>query len=246
MSKEKFVGWADRTVKEVVFLNTLDGAPSDAEDLSEEGDRSVLGWKDGETLYIAGEEGVKAPEDCSYLFSDGTANKDESKRWANLNAVRNAEYYDVSDVTNMNCMFFYCDHLTELNVSSWDTSMVTQANGMFSTCNSLTNLDVNGWNTSNIEKMQSMFVNCYSLSSLDVSLWDTSKATDMSFMFFECSGLKELNLADWDTSNVTDMSYMFYNCSGLQALDISQWDTSSLENKEQMYTGTKWEDDPPF
>ena len=246
MSKEKFTGWADRTVKEVVFLNTLDGAPSDAEDLSEEGDRSVLGWKDGETLYIAGEGGVKAPEDCSYLFSDGTANKDESKRWANLNAVRNAEYYDVSDVTNMNYMFFLCGNLKELNAGSWDTSKVTQANGMFSMCSSLADPGVGHWNTSNFETMQNMFVHCYSFIILDLSSWDTSKVTNMSNMFSQCINLQELKLADWDTSKVTDMSHMFWICGSLTDLDVSKWDTSSLEKKDDMFGGTEWENDPPI
>ena len=37
LSKDKFIAWADKTVEEVVFENTLEGAPSDAEDLSETG-----------------------------------------------------------------------------------------------------------------------------------------------------------------------------------------------------------------
>ena len=183
MSKEKFVGWADRTVEEVVFQNILDGAPSDAEDLSEEGDRSVLGWKDGEKLYIAGEGGVKAPEDCSYLFSEQGAGIDRSKGWTKLTAVTNAEYLDISQ------------------------TKVTRA--MFSNCSSLTNLDVSDWNTSNITDMCDMFAHCSSLESLGVSRWDTSNVTDMRYMFSGCSNLTDLDVSAWDTSSLVDKDYMF-------------------------------------
>ena len=324
MSNDKFSEWADRTVEEVVFLNTLEGAPSDAEDLSEAADRSVLGWKDGNKLYLAGEGGVRAPENCNHLFSDADMFTDSSKCWNKLTAVTNAEYFDLSQtksalsmfggcesltsidvsswdtsrVTNMLDMFYSCGDLAELDVSSWDISNVTSLYGMFSSCGSLTSLDVSRWKTSKVTTLNSMFWNCNSLTSLDTGSWDTSKVSDMNSMFYgcscltdldvsgwdtsnvkemsavfmNCSGLKELDVSGWNTSNVTNMGLMFWNCISLRSLDVSKWDTSKvtdmhgmfwncsnltdldvsgwdtsgLADKDEMFKGTKWENDPPF
>ena len=40
------------------------------------------------------------------------------------------------------------------------------------------------------------------------------------------------------------MRCMFSGCSNLTDLDVSGWDTPNLVDKESMFKGTKWEDDP--
>lgn len=59
----------------IKFLSSLTEAPEDAWDVSEVGDRSVLAWitptsEDRYDLFIAGEGGVWAPEDSTYLFAE--------------------------------------------------------------------------------------------------------------------------------------------------------------------------------
>ena len=263
LSNEKFTEWADRTVEEVVFLNTLEGAPSDAEDLSEAADGSVLGWKDGNKLYIAGEGGVRAPENCNHLFSDADMFTDSSKCWNKLTAVTNAEYFDLSQtksalsmfggcesltsidvsswdtsrVTNMLDMFYDCGDLAELDVSSWDISNVTSLYGMFSGCGSLTSLDVSRWKTSKVTTLNSMFWNCNSLTSLDTGSWDTSKVSDMNSMFYGCSCLTDLDVSGWDTSKVTDISFMFNDCTNLKEVDVKGWDTSRIPSLNGLFSG---------
>ena len=235
LSKDKFTEWADRTVETVVFQNTLDGVPSDAEDLSEKGDRSVLGWKDGEKLCIAGEGGVRAPEDCSYLFSDDS--DDLEKCWSKLASVKNAEFFDVSNVIVTDYMFNNCKNLNELNVSNWNTSKVTKMIGMFYGCSSLASLDVSKWDTSNVEYLPVMFYECMSLSSLDLHGWNTSKVKDVEGMFIACSGLKELDISGWKTSNVNSMRGIFQGCSSLTTLEVGNWDTSNVGDMSNMFHG---------
>ena len=273
LSKEKFKEWADRTRVGVTFLNTLDGAPSDAVDLSEAGDGGVLGWKDGGTIYIASEGGVRAPEDCSSLFSDEREKENvDCVFWEKLTNVTGAEFFDMSQVkstkdmfwkceslsnidvsnwdtssvTDMSFMFMRCSSLTHLDVSKWDTSNVVNMRNVFCGCSSLKNLDVSEWNTSNVTNMRIMFDGCRSLSSIDLSKWDTSKVTDMKQLFCSCEHLTSLDLSKWDTSSVTNMSFMFMHCSSLTYLDVSKWDTSKVGNMTSMFEGTKWENNPPF
>ena len=62
---------------------------------------------------------------------------------------------DVSEVTNMNHLFFY--KIFNGDISQWDTSCVTNMKWMFSDC----------------------------IFNGDISRWDVSKCIDMSCMFYE-------------------------------------------------------------
>ena len=235
LSKDKFTAWAGKTAEEVIFENTLDGAPSDAEDLSETGDRGVLGWKDGRKLYIASEGGVRAPIDCSFLFSDKAVFEDTSTAWMNLTAVTNAEYLDLSHTKSTAGMFAHCEFLSTLDVSSWDTSNVTNMFSMFNGCGNLRSLDVSSWDTSNVTNMYGLFMECVSLTELDVSRWDTSKVINMANMFYGCGGLTELDVSNWNTSKVTEVTSMFYSCKSLKSLDVSSWDISNVLGIDWMF-----------
>ena len=235
LSKDKFTEWAGKTAEEVIFENTLDGAPSDAEDLSNAGDRGVLGWKEGGKLYIASEGGVRAPTDCSYLFSDPGIFEDAGKGWTNLTAVTNAQYFDLSHTKTTAGMFAKCEFLSTLDVGSWNMSNVTSMLSMFSGCGNLRSLDVSQWDTSNVANMYGLFSECVSLAELDVSRWDTSKVINMANMFWMCSGLTELDVSKWDTSKVTEVSSMFYSCESLNSLDVSSWDTSNVMGISYMF-----------
>ena len=236
LSADKLHSWADHsTVQKVVFHNTLDNAPSDAGDLSEDGSGSVLAWMDGSTLNIAGDGGVKAPVSCQNLFSDKDAATDPSRRWNRLEAIEGGQYFDTSDVTNMFAMFWYCQSLRSVDVSSWDTSRVTSMALMFNNCTNLEELDTSGWDTSFVTSMSSMFSGCAGLRTLNTSGWNTSRVSDTHYMFSGCSGLDELDVSGWDTSRFEDMSYMFYGCSGLDGLDVSGWDTGRVSNMHSAF-----------
>ena len=141
------------------------------------------------------------------------------------------------DVTDMGSMFYDCNKLTLLDLSSFDTSNVTSMWGMFYGCYRLTALDLSNFDTSNVKNMNYMFSDCNSLTTLDLSNFNTSNVTDMSFMFRNCSSLTTLDLSNFDTSKVfsSDMDYMFSNCSSLISLDLSSFDTSEITNMMNMF-----------
>ncbi len=70
---------------------------------------------------------------------------------------------------DMKMMFFYCESLTSLDLSSFDTSKVENMGWMFSYCESLTALDLSNFDTSKVTDMNEMFRLCESLTSLDLS-----------------------------------------------------------------------------
>ncbi len=156
----------------------------------------------------------------------------------NTPLVKQINYINTNNITNMIDMFLCNTSITSINTSNWDTSKITNMRRMFGTCYSLTTLDLSGFDTSNVTDMNYMFADCESLTTVgNVSNWNTSKVTDMSYMFANCKSLTDLNVSNWNTNNVTSMAYMFQNCSSLANLDVSNWDTSSIANTSQMFRG---------
>ena len=117
--------------------------------------------------------------------------------------------YDVSNITNMNAMFYECSALTSLDLSGWNTSKAIYMNNMFQKCSALTSIDLSGWNTSKVTGMRAMFYECSKLTSLDLSGWNTSKVTDISGMFYNCSGLTSIDLSGFSLISCTKATDIF-------------------------------------
>lgn len=85
---------------------------------------------------------------------------------------------------------------------------------------------------SNLQKIEN--INNLNTSRLDVA----------TYMFSGCSNLEELDVSNFkfNTSNTTNMSGMFLNCKKLKKLDISRWDMSMINSKNNMFSGTNFEE----
>ena len=147
----------------------------------------------------------------------------------------NLSSFNTGKVTNMSYMFYGCKNLTSLDLSSFNTEKVTDMSAMFDDCWNLTSLDLSSFNTSNVEDMNSMFYYCEKLTSLDLSKFNTANVTNMSYMFYACSSLTSLDLSSFNTSNVTDMNWMFSGCTKLTSLDLSSFNTSNVTNMRRMF-----------
>ncbi len=194
--------WDYKTkITKIVFEPTMQ-AKKNADyifDVSEEQDGSVISYlvpnaeeTDTYVLYIQFTEKLFAPENCTYLFA-----------WFNkLEAIEGLEYFDTSNVINMEYMFAY-------NVS-------------------ISNLDLSAFDTSNVSTMRNMFALNYELIQLNVSNWNTKKVKDIGWMFYKNRKLTSLDLNNWDTTNLETMDVIFYDCVNLIYLDISNFNNSSI------------------
>ena len=109
--------------------------------------------------------------DMSYLFDDTYFNGDISN-------------WDVSNVTNMRRMFFYCKEFNK-DISLWDVSNVTNMSGMFKYCEAF-NQDISNWDVSNVTDMSAMFRECKAFNQ-DISNWDISNVKYMYNIFLDCN-----------------------------------------------------------
>ena len=169
--------------------------------------------------------GVSLPNDATAVFAN----------LPNVTEIEGLENLDTSETTNISYLFYRCNNLTSLDLSSFNTSQVTDMKYMFYLCYSLTSLNVSNFNTSQVADMKYMFFSCNKLTSLDVSKFDTSKVTDMSHMFDDCRYLTSLDVSNFNTSQVTNTGYMFNNCSSLTSLNVSNFNTSQVTNMGYMF-----------
>jgi len=93
---------------------------------------------------------------------------------------------DVSNVINMDSIFYGLSNLISLDVSNWNVRNVKNMVSMFYGCTNLISLDVSNWDVRNVENMNHMFSFCKNLISLDVSNWDMSSVKNMEKMFDKC------------------------------------------------------------
>lgn len=191
------------------FATSLDKAPADAVDVSQAGDRSVLAWSlpcgGGKEIVIAADGIIRAPADCSYLFA----------YCQNLTSINFNGCLDTSRVTDMSCIFYLCENLIDLDVSSFDTGNVTNMGNVFSGCASLTRLDLSSFDTHRVTNMAGMFNGCQILEYLDLSGFDTSHVTNIDCMFTCCEELSTMKIGVLDMQSVERGDSMFAGCHKL-------------------------------
>ena len=152
------------------------------------------------------------------------------------------EYLNTSEATNMYGMFWNCESLLYLDLSSFDTSKVCSMAAMFQGCTSLCFLNLSSFDTSSVDQMTYMFKDCKSLTYLNLIHFDTSNVTSMYAMFQGCTSLKTLNLTFFDVSKCEELRYMFDGCSALTTIySGSEWTNEAVSVKpdgdEDMFRG---------
>lgn len=153
--------------------------------------------------------------------------------------------WNVSNITDMSCLFYDLDLDIEDDISNWDVSNVTDMAYMF--YNSVFYGDISRWNVSNVTTMSHMFT--ASEFDGDISRWNVSKVTDMNWMFgaivdltngcrMSFWSLFDGDISNWDVSNVTDMSYMFYG-SAFNG-NLGRWDVSNVKDMKCMFKDSEY------
>lgn len=188
---------------------------------------------------VAGDENLKAEnisKGTSIFGVEGTANTTSLKITDSSYLFQNRARLDYmneflalcENVTNMTNMFYYCDSLTELDLSNFDTSNVTGTGmySLFSGCAKLETLNIKGFDTSGLTELRYVFSGCVRLTSIDVSSFNTSKVTNFYEMFKGCKSLTSLDVSNFDTSRAFNFTGMFRGCTGLTELDLSNFDMS--------------------
>jgi hypothetical protein len=140
-----------------------------------------------------------------------------------------AKKWDTSKVTNMRCMFCYCNTLNVNLGKNWNTSRVTDMRSMFNQCHRLNKNIGKNWDTSSVLDMSYMFAWCNKLDKNIGKNWNTSKVIYMSLMFWECYNLDKHIGENWNLSQVTRMNLMF-GSGNLNHPIVQKWDVSRVKD----------------
>ena len=126
-----------------------------------------------------------------------------------LESIEGLEYLNTSEVTRMDYMFYECEALTDLDLTTFNTAKVTSMENMFILCQGLQRIDLTSFNTAQVNNMEYMFYYCRSLRAIFVGPgWSTAGAIflDTENMFGDCKSLVG-GLGTTYDANHTDKAY---------------------------------------
>ncbi|MBQ7688104.1 MAG: BspA family leucine-rich repeat surface protein [Clostridia bacterium] len=161
------------------------------------------------------------------------------RTFSSATVISGLEKLDMSAVESMRMMFFNCQLVEELNVSSWNTAKVTDMSSVFYNNKKLVNLDLSSWSLANVANTASMFYGCSKLETLTVNVnkWASSKIAQAGSMFGGCAKLESITFGKWTPVSGASVSNMFSGCNALTTLDISRWDVKNLTDLSEFFKG---------
>jgi surface protein len=138
---------------------------------------------------------------------------------------------DLSETMNLGYMFYACMRMNG-RIGHWDVSSVTDMECMFCGASSfnqpLASAD-GGWDVSSVTSMVGMFFQASSFNQ-PLASWDVSSVTNIDGMFLLASSFNQ-SLASWDVSSVTNMWGMFKDATafinGPHLQELQNWNVSS-------------------
>lgn len=93
---------------------------------------------------------------------------------------------------------------------------------MFYKCQNITNIDLSSFSSERLSKMQYMFYECTNLMNVDFSYFNTVNVNNMEFMFYGCKNLRNLDLSSFKIMNTKKVNLMFDGCQSLKKLKIPE------------------------
>ena len=126
-------------------------------------------------------------------------------------------------INDCSYMFFGCENLIYIDLSSFNTINIINTSNMFSGCKKLINIDLSSFNTKNVKNMSQMFYDCNKLIRIDLSFFNTKNVENMNGIFSGCKNLIDIDLSSFDINKVTDMKNMFANCEKITYIDLSSF-----------------------
>ena len=212
------------------------------------GTYSYTPTENGELLVEAGPEGIYSFQMLDYWGNEGSTEallrveqfgtvqwgsmKNAFFNCKNMDFAKGIDTPDVSQVTNMENMFYYCSAFNQ-PLNNWDVSKVTNMENMFYDCSAF-NQPLNNWDVSKVTNMEDMFHGCTSFNQ-PLNNWDVSKVINMQRMFVVCTSFNQ-PLNNWDVSQVTSMGDMFSGCTSFNQ-SLNNWDVSKVTYMRDMFSG---------
>ena len=196
-------------------------------DISQWGTHFKLGTDQG--AYFSGCENLNISATNSPNLQGNTNMSYCFESCSNLDS-ENLSTWDVSNVSNMEGMFFDCVNFNT-NINNWDVSNVTNMEVMFYRCQEFIQ-PLNNWHVGSVNNMQAMFSGCTKFNS-NINDWNVGIVNNMIYMFYGCEEFNQ-PLNNWNVENVETMSGMFFNCTSFNN-PLNLWDVRKVQSMSSMF-----------
>lgn len=144
-------------------------------------------------------------------------------------------------ISSLENLFNNCQILTEINADNWDLSNVSNANFMFGYCEELTSIKKNGATlaslTINPSSAWGMFGGCSKLTLIPSVNIEYLK--DARYMFYDCQTVENITL-DGQFNFIETTECMFKQCYSLKNIDVSPYNVGAnldWTNAQEMFNG---------
>ena len=143
-------------------------------------------------------------------------------KMTSLTDISGLEYFDTSDVNDMNRMFQDCASLSDLSpLANWDVSSVTDMTFMFG-ANPPREMSISdlsplaNWDVSNVTSLDSIFKYCKSLTTLTgLENWNVSNVTNFQQAFNQTGLTDAMAIKEWNIIKGTNFNKMLGNTTSL-------------------------------
>lgn len=190
-----------------------DSLDSNNKILTDNSDDDIYMWFETDTIYFYTE--------ADFVKLNGSAGKMFAKM-SNLTDIGGLQYFDTTNVNDMNRMFQDSTSITDLSpIANWNVENVTDMTFMFGANPpnkmSITDLSpLSNWNVSNVTSLNQTFKYCKSVKTLDgLENWDVGKVTNFNQTFNNCNLVDALAIKDWNVLKGTTFQYMLKDNTSL-------------------------------
>ena len=104
---------------------------------------------------------------------------------------------------------------------------------MFYKCDYLTSIDLSSFDSERVSKMQYMFYECTNLKNIDFTSFKTENVTNMEFLLYGCKNIRDIDLSSFNVDNTKKTNLMFDGCQNLRKIKIPHNLYLKMEEKDR-------------
>ena len=153
-----------------------------------------------------------------------------------LEDITFAEVFSTYGVKDLSNLFYGCENLKTLDMTTFSTLSTETMTNMFFGCKNLESVNVTSFNVEKVKTMNSMFEGCEKLANVDITSFNALALTTMDSMFKNCTALSQVNMPEtMNTYLLTDIDSMFERCTSLASIDMAAINVESVTHMNSVF-----------
>ena len=102
---------------------------------------------------------------------------------------------------------------------------------MFYGCDNILTIDLSSFNSQNITNLKSMFMFCTKLRAVGLSFFNTKNVINMDYLFCRCKNISYLDLTSFETNKIKNIIGFVDGCNSLKEIRVKKNSFNQLKDK---------------